>query len=120
MRYLIEPRDLKGYGFFSFAKNRSKNIGTHATKIAKNLSDKDNDKLLHSAKKSTTDIIKAVSKKVIQNIEEATGDLMGNKIANKTTNSSKKSSENVLKTDENELEIPKEIYIFPDSKLMMN
>ena len=120
MRYLIEPRNVKGYGFLSFAKNSSKNIGTHATKVAKNLSDKDNQKLLHSAKKSTTDIIKAVSKKVIQSTAEATGDLMSNKITDKTTNSSKKSSENVLKTDENESEMPKERYIFPDSKLMMN
>ena len=37
MRYSIEPRDriyVKGYGFLSFAKN----MGTHATKVAKNLS----------------------------------------------------------------------------------
>ena len=39
MRYSIEPRDriyVKGYGFFSFVKN----MGTHPTKVAKNLSDK--------------------------------------------------------------------------------
>ena len=39
MRYLIEPRDrryVKGYGFLSFAKY----IGTHATKVAKNMSNK--------------------------------------------------------------------------------
>ena len=39
MRYSIEPRDrvyVKGYGFLSFAKN----MGTHATKVVKNLSDK--------------------------------------------------------------------------------
>ena len=26
MRYLIEPRDLKGYGFLSFAKGMGKNL----------------------------------------------------------------------------------------------
>ena len=39
MRYSIEPRDriyVKGYGFLSFAKN----MGTHATKVAKKLSNK--------------------------------------------------------------------------------
>ena len=39
MRYSIEPRDkiyMKGYGFLSFAKN----MGTHATKVAKSLSNK--------------------------------------------------------------------------------
>ena len=37
MRYSIEPRGriyVKGYRFLSFAKN----IGTHATKVAKNMS----------------------------------------------------------------------------------
>ena len=36
MCYSIEPREtryVKGYGFLSFAKN----MGTHATKVAKNL-----------------------------------------------------------------------------------
>ena len=58
MRYSIEPRDriyLKGYGFLSFAKN-----------IGKNLSNKYNQKLLDTAKKSTKDTIKAASKRAIQ------------------------------------------------------
>ena len=49
MRYSIEPRDriyVKGYGFLSFAKN----MVTHATKVAKNLSNKSCQKLLDSAK----------------------------------------------------------------------
>ena len=47
MRYSIEPRDriyVKGYGFLSFAKN-----------MGKSLSNKYGQKLLDSAKKSTTD-----------------------------------------------------------------
>ena len=39
MRYSIEPRDrifVKRYGFLFFAKN----MGTHVTKVAKNLSNK--------------------------------------------------------------------------------
>ena len=73
MRYSIVPRDriyVKGYGFLSFAKN-----------IGKNLSNKYGQKRLESAKKSTTDAIKATSERAIQNTAEATGDLTGTKIA---------------------------------------
>ena len=57
MRYSIEPKGrvyVKGYGFLSFAKN-----------MRKNLSNKYSKKRLDTAKKSTTDVIKTASKKVI-------------------------------------------------------
>ena len=82
MRYLIEPRDricVKGYGFLSFAKN-----------IGKNLSNKYGQKLLDSAKKSTTDAIKTTPKRAIQKTAEATGHWIGLKIADKITSVSKK------------------------------
>ena len=84
MRYSIEPKDiiyLKGYGFLPFAKN----LGTY-------LSSKYGQKLLDSAKLSTTDTMKTTSKRTIQKTAEATGDLIGNKIAHKITSVSKKSS----------------------------
>ena len=60
--------------------------------MGKNLSSKYGQKLLDSAaKKKTTDAIKTASKRVIQKTTEATGDLIGNKIADKITNHSKKS-----------------------------
>ena len=65
MRYLIEPRTrrhVKGYGFLSFARN----IGTHAAKAAKNMSNKYSQKLVDTAKKSATDAIKTASKRAIQ------------------------------------------------------
>ena len=77
---------VKGYGFLSFAKN----MGRHAIKIAKGLSNKHVQKRLDSAKKSTTDAIKTASKRAIQKTAEATGDLIGNKIADKITSVSKK------------------------------
>ena len=58
IRYLIDPKNriyVKGYVFWSFAKN-----------MGKNLSDKYGQKLLDSAKKSTTDAIKTASKRAIQ------------------------------------------------------
>ena len=73
MRYSAEYRDriyVKGYGFLSFAKN----MCTHATKVAKNLSNKYGQKLLDSAKKFTMDAIKTASKRAIQKTAEAMGD----------------------------------------------
>ena len=61
MRYSIEPserRHVKGYGLLSFARN----IGTHATKVAKNMSNLYSQKLVDTAKKSATDAIKTASK----------------------------------------------------------
>ena len=112
MRYSTEPRDriyVKGYGFLSFAKN-----------MGKSLSNKYGQKLLDSAKKSTTDAIKTASKRAIQKTAEATGDLIGNKIADKITSVSKKSPKE-LQNDE--MEAPKKkIHISrkKGNKLLMN
>ena len=65
MCYLVQPRDrifVKGYGFFSFAKNIGENIGTN---ISKNLSGKYGQKLLNHAKQSATYALKTTSKRFI-------------------------------------------------------
>ena len=57
MRYSTEPRDrisVKGYVFLSFAKD----IGTHATMVAKSMINKFSQQLIDGAKKSTADAIK--------------------------------------------------------------
>ena len=69
---------VKGYGFLSFARN-----------MGQSLNNKYGQKLLDSAKKSTTDAIKTASKRAIQKTAEATGDLIGNKIDDKITSVSK-------------------------------
>ena len=111
MRYSIEPRDriyvkVKGYGFLSFAKN-----------MCENLSNKYGEKLLDSAKKSTTDAIKTTLKRAIQKRAEATGDLIGNKIADKITNVSKKPTKE-LPNSETEVDVErattKKRYISPE------
>ena len=68
-----------GYGFLFFAKN-----------MGKGLSNKYGQKLLDSAKKSSSNAIKTASKRAIQKTSEATGDLIGNKTADKITSVSKK------------------------------
>ena len=60
--------------------------------MSKSLSNKYGQKLLDSAKKSTTDAIKTASKRAIQKTAEATGDLIGDKIVDKITIVSKKKS----------------------------
>ena len=86
MRYSIEPRDgiyVKKYGFWFFDKN-----------MGKSLNNKYGQKPFDSAKKSTTDPIKTVSKRAIQKTAEATGDFIGNKIADKVRSVSKKPNNN--------------------------
>ena len=78
---------VKGYGFLSFAKN-----------MGKSLSNKYGQKLLDGAKKYTTEAIKITSKRAIQKTAEATGNLIGTKIADKIISVSKKS---VLQTSQN-------------------
>ena len=86
------------------------------------LSSKYSQKLLDSAKKSTTDAIKTASKRAIQKTAEATGDLISNKIADKITSVSKKSStelhSNELQNNEanNETEAPKNKCISPEKR----
>ena len=118
MRHSIEPRDgiyvkgqgriyVKGYGFLSFAKN----IGTHATKVVKNLSNKYGQKLLDSAKTAL--------KRAIQKTAEATGDLIGNKIADKITSALKKVIKELQnnKTEEHiERATPRKRYISPEER----
>ena len=65
-------------------------MGRHANKVTKSLSYKYSQNLLDSAKRSTTDAIKTVSKRAIPKTAEVTGDLIGNKIADKTASVSKK------------------------------
>ena len=109
MRYLLEPRErvyIKGYGFVSFAKNMSKSS-----------SSKYSQKLLDIAKKSTTDGIKTASKRAIQKTAEATGDLIGNKIADKITIISKKPSNNNNNNDDDvELTTHKKRYTSPEER----
>ena len=98
MCYSIEPRErryVKGYGFMSFARNFS-------DKYSKSLIDKGID--------VSTKFAKTAGKKILNKTAEATGDLIGNKIADKITSASKKSY------DEVNNEISKERYISPKER----
>ena len=72
--------------------------------------------LLIQIKKSATDAIKTASKRAILKNAEATGDLVGNKIADKKTSVSKKYTKKLPTVDEDaELRRKKK-----DNKLLMS
>ena len=95
MKYSTETRFRKydkGYSFLSFARK---------------FWDKYSKKLMDTATKTGIDAAKTTSKRVVQKTAEATGDLIGNKIADKIT-SVGKSKEKRNKTEE--------IYIPPEKR----
>ena len=82
-------------------------------------------KIVDTAKKSATDAIKTASKTAIQKRAEATGDLIGNKIADKITaepspkdvrSASKKSHNEEIQSKDVNNGIPKERYISPKER----
>ena len=92
--------------------------------MGKSLSKKYDQKVLDSAKKSTTDEIKTAWKRAIQKTAEATGDLTGNIIPDKVTSVSKKPSKelhnnnhnNNNETEDVEIDTPKKGYISPEER----
>ena len=102
---------VKGYGVLSYVKNMRQDTGKN---ISKNLRGMYSQKPLDHAKQSATDAFKTASKRASQKTAEATGDLTGNKIADKVAKVSKNSQQtnSEIDTDENDKEIPKDIYIY--------
>ena len=97
MRYSTEPKFGKyvnGYGFLSFAKKFKGKYGK---------------KLLDTATKTGIGAAKTASKRVVQKNAEATGDLIGNKIADKITSVRKTKTKEKENTNKQE-----EIYIPPE------
>ena len=95
MRYSIEPRFRKyveGYGFLSFARKLGNKYGKT---------------LMDTATKAGIDAAK--TKRVVQKTAEATGDLIGNKIADKITSIGKSKEKEKTKKAE-------EIYIPPEKR----
>ena len=97
MTYSIEPRFrkyVKGYGFLSFAKKLGNEYGK---------------KLMDAATKTRIDAAKTTSKRILQKTAEATGYLIGNKIADKITLVGKPKEKEKTKEIE-------EIYISPEKR----
>ena len=121
-RYSDPPREVifvKGYGCLPFAKNMGKNIGKN---MSKNLSGKYSQKRLNHDTQSAADSLTIISKRVIQETAEATGDLIGNKTVERITKVSKPLPQNRLDIknqnvkNQNHKEIHKERYMSPEEK----
>ena len=87
--------------------------------MGKNISNKFCQKLLDSAKKIYNRCDRNSIKKAIPRTAEATGDLIGNKIADKITSASKKSTKE-LQNNERELDVeratPNKKCIYPEER----
>ena len=97
MRYSTEPKYRKyvqGYGSLSFARK---------------FGDKYGKELMDAATKTKIDAVKTASKRVVQKTTEATGDLIGKKIADKITSLGK--AKNKGKKGGRQ-----EIYILPEKR----
>ena len=100
----------------------ARNIGKHATKVTKKISNKYSQKVVDGsinseATKVVIDAIKTASKRAIQKTE-ATRDLVGNKISDAITlkKSPKALSSKELHSKQANNEIPKERYISPKER----
>ena len=123
MRYSIEPRErryVKGYGFMSFARNLGHKYGKKlmntAIKTGTNFNSKYGKKLTDTAIKTGKDFATIAGKKIVHKTAEATGDLIGNKIADKITSASKKSHHEEIQSNKVNNEILKERYISPKER----
>ena len=92
MRHSLEPeyrKYVKGYGFLSFARNfgdkYGKKLMNTAIKKDTNFNSKYGKKLTDTAIKTSKDFATIADKKIVHKSAEATGDLVGNKIADKIT-----------------------------------
>ena len=133
MRHSLEPeyrKYVKGYGFLSFARNfgdkYGKKLMNTSIKTGTNFNSKYGKKLTDTAIKTGKDFATITSKKIVPQSEEATGDLIGNKIADKITSMgrSKELGSSVgpavkprSKKEKDETNIMEEIEVIKDLKL---
>ena len=83
--------------------------------FARNFSDKYSKSLMDKGIDVSKKFAKTAGKKILKETANATGDLIGNKIADKITSASKKSE-----SDEVNNRIPKERYISPKERQKIN
>ena len=112
MRHSLEPeyrKYVKGYGLLSFARNFGDKYGKSM------INSKNVKKLMDGAKKTSKDFAKIAGEKIIHKSAEATGDLVGNKIADKITSMGKPKSKKE-KEETNIMEETQEIYNAPEKR----
>ena len=125
MRYSLElhyRKYVQGQGFMSFARNIGNRYGKsiinskNAKKIfdvGKSMKNKYGKKILDNSLSAGKDFAKIAGKKVLTKSAEATGDLIGNKIADRITKSARNKEQ---KEDDRIMEGTQEIIIPPEKR----
>ena len=116
MRYSLEPsyrKYVQGQGFMSFAKNISNKYGKKLLDKSIDVSNKYGRKLLDKSIDAGKDFAKKAGKKALHKSAEATGEIIGNKIANRIT---KKPRNKMQKEDDRIMEETQEIIIPPEKR----
>ena len=108
---------MKGQGFMSFAKNIGnkyvKKIFDKSLGVGKSMKKKYGKKILDNSLSTGKDFAKIAGKKVLTKNAEATGDLIGNKIADRITKSARNKEQ---KEDDRIMEETQEIIIPPEKR----
>ena len=120
MRYSLEPsyrKYIHGHGFMSFAKNIGNIYGRKlfdkSIDVGKKVSNKYGRKILAKSMDAGKGFAKIAGKKVLTKSAEATGDLIGNKIADRITKSSRNKEQ---KEDDRIMEETQELIIPPEKR----
>ena len=116
MRYSLEPhyrRYVQGLGFMSFARNIENKYGKKLFDVSKPMKNKYGKKILDNSLSAGKDFAKIAGKKVLNKSAEATGDLIGNKIADRITKSARNKEQ---KEDDRIMEETQEIIILPEKE----
>ena len=114
MRYSLEPhyrRYVQGQGFMSFARNIGNKYGKKIFDVGKCMKKEYGKKILDNSLSAGKDFAKIAGKKVLTKSAEATGDLIGNKIADRITKSARNKEQ---KEDDRIMEETQEIIIPPE------
>ena len=101
MRYSLERtyrKYVKGYGYLSFARKFGDKYGKKLMNTATKVGSK---KITDTTKKQGSEFAKTAGKRIVEKSAEATGGLIGNKIADQITSLGKlKNKENETSEDE--------------------
>ena len=111
MRYLLEPnyrRYVQGQGFMSFARNIGNEYGKKIFDVSKSMKNKYGKKILDNSLSAGKDFAKIADKKVLTKSAEATGDLIGNKIADRINKSARNKEDDRIMEETQEIIIPPE------------
>ena len=117
MRYSLEPhyrRYVQGQGFMSFARNIGNKYGKKIFDISKSMKKIYGKKILDNSLSAGKDFAKIAGKKTLTKSAEATGDLIGNKIADRITKSARNKEQ---KEDDRIMEETQEIIISPEKRI---